>query len=226
MPLSMIARHRIAQTAAAVLNLQASVDPLLGAEFSALHSRLGSALKRDGHILADVLTETLDRSPFITLWSRPRIMVSQHADMLAGAGYDACENVDLPLRDNLGRPVCPDIVLVDHRTGRAAAYEVKRGAGHADAGKQRSTIRDLLAVRMQLAAWVRRQGYQSDHTVARVVYVYGTPELHRIDPRLALFRRDFDVHFGIDVNAVLEETRALFRDLLLADRDQLLGHGA
>lgn len=226
MPMSVISRHRIAQAAAAVLNLQASVDPLLGAEFSTLHSHLGSALKRDGHILADVLTETLERSDYLKVWSRPEIMVSEHADMLAAAGYDACENVHLPFGVNLGRPVCPDIIVVDHRTGRAAVYEVKRGAGHADAGKQRSTIRDLVAVRMQLAAWVRQQGFQSNESIARVVYVYGSAEIYRTDPRLALFRPDFDAHFGIEVNADLEEARTMFRDLLLADRELLLGNAA
>lgn len=222
MPLSTIARHRIYLSAVAVREMQPKPDPLLGVEFSALHSRLGSAIKRDGHILADVLTEALQASPYLSVWSRPRIVVSDHADVLADGGYDACHNVDLPHRPNIGRPVCPDIVLLDHRTGRAVVAEVKRGSGYADAGKKRSTLRDLLAARMQIRGWIESQGFRVEATDARVTFIYGTPELHRIDRRLSLFRPEFDDYFQIPVSADLDEARGLFRELLLADRDQLL----
>ena len=65
---------------------------------------------------------------------------------------------DYPYSDGQ-RTLQVDAVVLNKNTGTLGAYEVKRGAGLHDSGKQRSMLKDALCIQVLLKHYAKQRGY-------------------------------------------------------------------
>src|SRR6476660_1441313 len=66
-----------------------------------------------------------------------------------------------------------DVVVFDKNTGIIRAYEVKRGFGMHDSGKQRSMRRDILAVQVLLKSYGKERGLDVKEAFSHIIFYYG-----------------------------------------------------
>lgn len=183
-------------------------DPILGA-LSGLHSCLGSLIKRDGAIIEASLAEALDRSGYYRTWRGLPLVVSPEADRLAEHhSMPVCLGTELPPSSLPGRTIVLDLVALDLRTGIVTAYEIKRGNGPLDSGKQRQVLRDTLCAGMLVRSRVASLGFHTVRGEGRCIFVYGCRSL---PPQIALVGDELDEHFGVSVTPYIEAASSYFR---------------
>lgn len=158
----------------AALTAQFAPDPLMPAETSRWVSALGSIQRRHGPELAFLLADSLAEVDGMDVFVEPDVGVTQEALDLAETGdIDACRHARCTPLDGIVRYVRLDVIVLDHRTGRVCALEVKRGTGNVDAGKRRSTIKDGLAALAMMRDFATRHGLADATPDFRVVSIYG-----------------------------------------------------
>lgn len=208
-------KQRIQTTIEAALARPYRRDPVIPRDISRTQSAIGSAIKRHGAIIQAALIEQLRRSPHHVVIDCHEFPVTHQADRLAeDRAYETCLQTSLPYRAaDRARIIVPDSLVLDLRTRVVSAYEIKRGSGALDAGKTRSTERDLLCLAMLAPSIVEALGY----TVVRpgrafLISYYGVVSVH---PCLSLTGNDLDRHFGVPIQGYLAEVNQLYRRHLM-----------
>jgi len=187
-------------------------DPLLGPEFSRLHSTLSSIVSRDGHVLQRAIYEALKSSPFHSVWHEVSLNVTRKADRLAqSANMEKCFRTDLPYDDMVSRTIKLDLVVVQHRTNTVTAYELKRGKGYMGASTRKEAARDAICSRMLIRDFASTLGFHAQHGDAKVIVYHGNSSL---PPNITLTGADLDSHFGAPVTATVDEANRYFQTQL------------
>ena len=104
-----------------------------------------------------------------------------------------------------------DAVVFDNDTGIVSSYEIKRGNGHFDAGKQRSMKREALLSKVLLRDHCRQRGLPATDSRAYIVFYYG---IRSIPAPLGLIGTELDDHFGMPILSEVETVNAYFRSRL------------
>lgn len=116
------------------------------------------------------------------------------------------------------RSVQMDLIAYDHEARTLGAYEIKRGNGYHDAGKQRSMKRDLQAVQVLLKSYGETFHKPANIVRSRIIFYYGIRSIPR---PFSLIGTELDDHFGVTIRERVEKVNAYFKEQLLALLDQL-----
>jgi hypothetical protein len=216
MPILPILKPQVDQTIAALSAAEFRTDPIAGSLFSRVVSGLSSAYKRHGGIIEAAIVEALRQSARYEVWRVDRFGVQQQASTtVAAAGNNpgSLSNSHLPyVGDNAGDSQLQiDAVVFDHHTNIVSSYEIKRGNGHFDAGKQRSMRREALLSKILLRDHCIQRGFQAVDSRAYIIFYYG---LRSIPAPLGLTGEELDNHFGIPIWAEVETVNTYFRSRL------------
>lgn len=208
-------KARIQDTIEAALARPYRRDPVIPRDISRTQSAIGSAVKRHGSVIQLAVIEQLRRSPHHVVIDCQEFPITHQADRLAeDRAYETCLQTSLPYRpEDRIRVIAPDALVLDLRARMVSAYEIKRGAGALDAGKKRSTERDLLCLAMLAPSIVEALGYSVVRPGrAFLISYYGVVSVH---PCLSLTGNDLDRHFGVPIQGYLAEVNHLYRRHLM-----------
>ena len=192
------------------------VDPIAGVLFSRVVSVLSSAYKRHGSIIERSIVEALRLSGRYDVWQVERFGVQQQASTtVAAAGHFAASlnATHLPyVGDGLGDAHLQiDAVVFDHQTHIVSSYEIKRGNGAFDAGKQRSMRREALLSKILLKNHCIARGFGATDSAAHIVFYYG---VRSIPAPIGIIGTELDEHFEMPIYEQVEEVNAYFRTRL------------
>jgi hypothetical protein len=179
-------------------------------------SVLSSAYKRHGAIIENAILECLNQSDRYEVWRVKKFGVQQQAKTtVAAAGNNAqtLDNTHLPyVGDSVGDAHLQiDAVVFDHETDIVSAYEIKRGNGYHDAGKQRSMKTDALTAKILLRDHCVQRGFQATGSRSFIIFYYG---VRSIPAPMGIIGQEMDAHFGIPVWEEVELVNAYFRSRL------------
>lgn len=216
MPILDLIKPQVDATIAALAEVEFRVDPIAGTLFSRMTSVLSSAYKRHGPIIERAILECLNQSDRYTAWRVDRFGVQQQANVtVAAAGNDpnTLANTHLPYVGNGAgdTQLQLDAVVFDHESGIVSSYEIKRGNGAFDAGKQRSMKREALLSKILLLNHCIGQGHQAVDSRAHIIFYYG---VRSIAAPIGLIGEELDEHFGIPVWEEVELVNAYYRSRL------------
>jgi hypothetical protein len=211
-----VLKPQVDATVEALAAVEFRPDPIAGTLFSRMTSVLSSAYKRHGPIIERAIVECLNQSDRYTVWTVDRFGVQQQASTTvaaAGNNPDTLANTHLPyVGDHAGDSHLQiDAVVFDHQTGIVSAYEIKRGNGHFDAGKQRSMKRDALIAKVLLRGHCAGRGHEAVDSRAHIIFYYG---IRSIPAPLGIIGQELDEHFGLPVWDEVENVNAYFRSRL------------
>lgn len=187
-------------------------DPIVGKLLSAQTSIISSAYKRHGKIIEAAIVEALRDSNRYEVWGEDLFKVSKGAEVLLGnLNDDEYPNASLPYGDSC-RTLQIDLIAYDHNEKVIGAYEIKRGNGHHDAGKQRSMKRDLQATQLLLKSYGETFAKKEvANARSHIIFYYG---LRSIPRPFSLVGDELDEHFGFRVQEKIERVNAYFQDRL------------
>ncbi len=187
-------------------------DPIVGKLLSAQTSIISSAYKRHGTIIEAAFVEALRDSNRYEVWGESKFKVSQAAEAVLGnLSDDEYPNASLPYGDAV-RTVQIDLITYDHTEKIIGAYEIKRGNGLHDAGKQRSMKRDLQATQILLKSYGETFANKEVATArSHIVFYYG---LRSIPKPFSLTGEELDDHFGFPVFGKIERVNEYFKGRL------------
>ena len=192
------------------------VDPIAGVLFSRVVSVLSSAYKRHGSIIERSIVEALRQSGRYDVWQVERFGVQQQASTTVAAAGNFAASLNathLPyVGDGLGDAHLQiDAVVFDHQTHIVSSYEIKRGNGAFDAGKQRSMRREALLSKILLKNHCTARGFGATDSAAHIVFYYG---VRSIPAPIGIIGTELDEHFEMPIYEQVEEVNAYFRTRL------------
>jgi hypothetical protein len=216
MPILDLLRPQVDATIDSLAAVEFRPDPIAGRLFSRMVSVLSSAYKRHGAIIENAIVDCLNQSDRYDVWRVDRFGVQQQArTTVAAAGNNAqsLDNTHFPyVGDNLGDAHLQiDAVVFDHETDVVSAYEIKRGNGAFDAGKQRSMKSDALTAKILLRDHCTQRGFHATGSRAFIVFYYG---IRSIPAPLGIIGEELDAHFGLPIWEEVELVNAYFRSRL------------
>ncbi|MGF1543472.1 MAG: hypothetical protein ACFB00_03040 [Parvularculaceae bacterium] len=186
-------------------------DPIAGPLLSAQTSIISSAYKRHGKIIEAAMIEGLRDSNRFEVWSEAAFKVSKAADTLIGLMEDSdFPEATLPYGYTC-RTVQIDLIAYDHTDQVLGAYEIKRGNGHHDSGKQRSMKRDLQAIQILLKNYGATFNKPAETAHSRIIFYYGMRSIPR---PFSLVGEELDDHFGYPIQEKIEKVNEYFRTRL------------
>lgn len=209
-------KPQVDATIDALAQTEFRVDPIAGELFSRLVSVLSSAYKRHGAIIERSIVEALSAQERYEVWQVDKFGVQQQAlSTVAAAGnaHATLDDTHLPyVGDEQGDSHLQlDAVVFDHESGSVSAYEIKRGNGAFDAGKQRSMKRDALLAKILLRQHCVGRGHDAVSSRAHVIFYYG---VRSIPAPMGIIGEELDEHFGAPIYEQVEEVNAYFRTRL------------
>lgn len=213
MPLLDVLKPRVDATIDALSGTEFRVDPIAGSLFSHLVSVLSSSYKRHGTIIENAIYECLRASDRYEVWQVDNFGIQQQALTTVAAAEndpDSLEDTHLPyVGDGNGNSKLQiDAVVFDRETNIVSAYEIKRGNGHIDAGKQRSIKRDALLAKILLKSHSEQRGFEPQATRTHVIFYYG---MRSISVPIGLIGEELDEHFGMPIWEPVETVNAYYR---------------
>jgi len=185
-------------------------DPIGGPRYSRMTSIISSAYKRHGQIIERALVERLKESNRFQVWNDKEFMISPAAHNLATNNPSACLKATLPYGEKY-RSCQVDLIVYDFSDKSLRSYEVKRGNGDFDAGKQRSILNDLLAQHVLLKSYGEMRGLAVNSAEAKIIFYYGR---RSIKAPFSLIGAELDAHFKFDVYGAVEVINDYFREKL------------
>jgi hypothetical protein len=187
-------------------------DPIVGKMLSAQTSIISSAYKRHGTIIEAAIIEGLRDSNRFEVWGEDAFKVSNAAEAVLGnLADDDYPNASLPYGD-CKRTLQIDLIAYDHNEKIIGAYEIKRGNGVHDAGKQRSMKRDLQATQLLLKSYGTDYADKEVNTArSHIIFYYG---LRSIPRPFSIIGDELDKHFGFPIKEKTERVNAYFQKRL------------
>jgi len=209
-------RPQVDATVEALSSATFRVDPIAGALFSRLVSVLSSAYKRHGSIIESAIVESLRSNPRYEVWRVEKFGIQQQAQTTVAAALGDTSSLDhshLPyVGDNAGdSSIQLDAVVFDHDTGIVSAYEIKRGNGYFDAGKQRSMKKDALLAKILLRSHCETRGFEAVNSKTHIIFYYG---LRSVPAPIGLIGDELDDHFQMAIREDVELVNGYFRSRL------------
>jgi hypothetical protein len=144
-------------------------EPLFDPALSRVLSTCSSVVKRHGRLLEVALIEVLAESG-AEVWQGVKIPYTR-ADFAFVASPDYALNRNRLLshdKDDVAGWFDADVLAVDESAGWAAALQVRRGGGATEPGKRKRAEREIRALNLSLAAWLRQQGFARIETATAV----------------------------------------------------------
>ena len=190
-------------------------DPIAGAHFSKITSIMSSAYKRHGNILERALLEAVKQCPHFEVWRDEQFHVPPNVDhIVSGSIAEGVKLIgtDYPYSEG-ERTLQVDVIVFDKRNGILRAYEVKRGFGMHDLGKQRSMRRDILAIQVLLKSYGKGRGLDVKEAFSHIIFYYGQCSIPK---PFSLTGPELDEHFGFPVYDAVEEVNKHYKARLFA----------
>lgn len=198
-------------------------DPMAGAIYSAQTSIISSAYKRHGKIIEAAMVEGLRDSNRFEVWGEDNFKISKAADTLIGQMEDNEFPIATLPYGNTCRKVQIDLLAYDHIERTLGAYEIKRGNGQHDAGKQRSMKRDLQAIQVLLKSYGETFNRPADLVRSRIIFYYG---VRSIPKPFSLIGDELDEHFQFPIRERIETVNAYFKQQLFGLLHSVNAHPA
>jgi len=209
-------KESVDTTIDALANAEFRPDPIAGTLFSRVVSVLSSAYKRHGSIIEGAILNRLQQNPRYEVWRVDRFGVQGQASVTVAAALNnptSLYSTHLPyVGDSMGdNQIQLDAVVFDNDTKIVSSYEIKRGNGQFDAGKQRSMKREALLSKVLLRDHAIQRGFDAQDSRAYIVFYYG---IRSIPAPLGLVGLELDDHFGMPIWDEVEVVNAYFRSRL------------
>jgi len=188
-------------------------DPIGGKHFSIITSIMSSAYKRHGFIIERALVEALKLCPHFEVWRDDTFKVPSSVDHIVDGAIANPTNFrssEYPFSEK-HRTLQVDLFVFDKNTGCLRAYEIKRGHGKHDSGKQRSMLKDILCVQVLLKPYGVERQLDVKETASHVIFYYGNCSIPR---PLSLTGAELDAHFGWPVYEAVEEVNKHYQSRL------------
>lgn len=184
-------------------------DPIAGRKYSRATSIISSAYKRHGQLIGYALLERLKDCERFEVWREDAFKLSYESlrQLQINDRSSRCLSLKLAYGDQ-EHAIPLDVVVFDNRKRTVRAYNVKRGNGAYDAGKQRSIKDELLRTSMLLHSYASQNGKRAETAEARVIFYYG---IRSVDASLCLISEDLDAHFDFPVTSAIENVNECFR---------------
>jgi len=188
-------------------------DPIAGPHFSKITSVMSSAYKRHGTILERAVLEALKKCPHFEVWNDDQFQVPSTVDhMVSGSITHGAKLIGTDYPYSKGeRTLQVDAIVFNKNTGVLRAYEVKRGFGIHDSGKQRSMRRDILAVQVLLKNYGKERGLDVKEAFSHIIFYYGQCSIPK---PFSLTGQELDEHFGFPIYASVEEVNKHYKERL------------
>jgi hypothetical protein len=198
------ALHKAAREAVkAAIEADHAPDPLFRPEVSRLVSAYTSAAKRHGPLIERAIGDALEAAG-CTVFRNLGLPVTQGALELA----ESHEYALTPKRQirfvegKIASFVDVDVLAIDEEREIAWALAIKRGGGATETKKRRAIERDLMALRLNLASYLRQQGYSKIETAhAFVVDYLGSAGFSK---EITLTREKIDSTLGLPITASID----------------------
>ena len=188
-----------------------TVDPIAGAHFSKIVSVMSSAYKRHGTILERSFLEVLSDYPDLMVWNEANFWVPSGVDHIVRASIADPTHLfgtNMPYTGSGARQLQIDLMVYNKNTRTFCAYEIKRGNGKHDAGKQRSMLVDTMCTQILLHGYAGTRGLEPVSVRSYVIFYYGQCSLKA---PFAIKGTDVDAHFEKPISDQIEEVNELFR---------------
>ena len=177
---------------------------------------MSSAYKRHGNILEWAFLETLSEYDDLVVWNDPVFWVPASVDHIVRSSIARPTDLfdtNMPYTGAGERQLKIDLMVFNKNDRSLSAYEIKRGNGKHDAGKQRSMLVDTLCVQILLKSYGKARGLDPDICRSFIIFYYGQCSLK---PPFALKGTDVDAHFGKPICETIEQVNALYKSQLFA----------
>ncbi|MER8816039.1 hypothetical protein [Mesorhizobium sp. M0965] len=209
-------RQSVDSTIDSLASAEFRPDPIAGTLFSRVVSVLSSAYKRHGSIIEKAILERLRENPRYDVWGVEGFGIQNQASITVAAALNnptSLYSTHLPyIGDHLGESRLQlDAVVFDKQTNIVSSYEIKRGNGQFDAGKQRSMKREALLSKVLLRDHAIQRGFNAQDSRAHIVFYYG---IRSIAAPLGLIGTELDDHFGMAIWDEVEIVNSYFRSRL------------
>jgi hypothetical protein len=212
----------IQKTVTSLSKKKFSPDPISGKGYSKVASIVSSAYKRHGFILERAVREVLKLKANLVVWSEPVFFVTPQAAQVVQSSiddptglfdtnnqYKEFPNLSKKELKNIGaNRLQLDIIVFDKKKKKISAYEVKRGAGLHDSGKQRSILRDVLSAQVLLKSYAQKKGYKATKVGSYVIFYYGKCS---VGEPFAIKGGELDHHFGTKVYEYVEAVNDVYK---------------
>jgi hypothetical protein len=149
-------------------------DPVIGADLSRAMSVLGSVVKRHGLLLQKTLADALAANDRFDVLVDVALPITEAANelLLGRNSAEALARISIRADATTAKLVTADIVVIDPEAGWAGAYDVKRGNGATESRKRRPIEHHLRGIRLVLASYLAKRGYENITRVTTGVIDY------------------------------------------------------
>lgn len=186
-------------------------DPIAGPQLSRTVSLVSSAYKRHGTIIERTILECLKQSNRYEVWQDKCFQVTETIEhIVTGSIAEPITliGVESPYREDGDYTLQVDLLVYDKLTKTLSSYEIKRGGGLHDSGKQHAILSDVLSIQVLLKSYGRHHGFDVDHARSLIIFYYGQCSIKK---PFSLTNVELDDHFGWPVHAAVEEVNEFFK---------------
>ena len=185
-------------------------DPIAGPMFSKITSLFSSAYKRHGMIIERAIFESLRQCDRFVVWSEEQFCITNTVDhIVTTATPSKLIGTDYPYEDaDANRSLQVDLLAYQKSAKKLNSYEIKRGGGLHDAGKQRSMLRDTLCTQILLKSYGQQRGFEIHAAFSHVVFYYGRCSIPK---PFAISGDELDEHFGWPIRAAVEKVNEFYQ---------------
>lgn len=214
------------QTIATLENKKFNQDPI-GGKLSKTVSVMSAAYKRHGLILEQAILAKVKSISKYDAWDTKSFFVSntvsREVTIMLEEIYknNKYSNLNFEYKDESHskkkKPHLQVDLLVYNKSSKTLnSYEIKRGNGRHDAGKQRGILRDLLCTESLLKSYGEYYGYEVKKHKSYIIFYYGTGTVGTADKWFKLTGSDLDTHFKHEIYEEIEQVNKYYKNQLFS----------
>jgi len=201
-------------------------DPI-GGKYSRVSSVVQSAYKRHGLILEKTILAHMQSINKFKAWEDREFWTPEKAiraatdmqeDLRKDGDYERQEfkyNSKLNEKNPGSTHLQVDLFVYNKKEKSLNSYEIKRGGGHHDSGKQKSIVKDLLITETLLKSYGENNGLKVNNTKSYIIFFYAGGTLgKKPNKHFKLEGKDLDQHFNSEVFNNIETVNNYFKKKL------------
>ena len=183
-------------------------------------SVISSAYKRHGFIIEQTLLAHMKSNPNLECWEEKKFFVPKAVSHAVQSQLEDVEELfkmdheyipEIKVKEKKPKKIQVDLFVYNKKLKTLYSYEVKRGNGHHDSGKQKSILRDLLHTRALLKSYGQQKGLQVNKVKSWIYFHYGIGTLGKEGDKIfKISGREIDDHFGFSIYDEIEEVNNYF----------------
>lgn len=194
-------------------------DPI-GQKLTKTVSIISSAYKRHGFIIEQALLAHMKSNPNLECWEEKKFYIPNPVSHAVTSQLEDIEKlfeihheyIDLDkILEKKPKKIQVDLLVYNKKLKTLNSYEIKRGNGRHDAGKQKAILRDLLHNRALLKSYGKKRGFEIEKVKSWIYFHYGIGTIGKEGDKIfKISGREIDDHFGFSIYDEIEEINRYF----------------